>query len=83
MSEKPTSSQLRRAGLIFRITAAVFAVTGITYAVNAYRHEVPDSDMSMSVLQFSLAVVFFAVGASCYQRARAEQPVRHDDGRPE
>lgn len=71
MPQKPSTAPLRKAGLIFRITAAVFSIVGIGYAIRACRLEAADADLALSVVQFSIALVFFAVGAACYQRARA------------
>lgn len=76
-------SRFRRFGLIFWITAGVFAVTGIRSIVRAYGDESENSDLSISVLQFSLAVVFFALGVSCYARARAEQAASREGHPPE
>ena len=67
--------KLRRLGLIYRITASIFALSAILYAVNIYRHDEAEFDIAMSVLQFALAIVFFAVGAMYYWRANAGQNV--------
>lgn len=67
-------SKLRRVGLIYRVTAGVFALSAIFYAVNSFRHEAADFDISMSVLQFALAIVFFSVGTMYYRKANATQP---------
>ena len=74
-STRTLPRKLRRIGFIYRVTACVFALSGLFYAVNIYRHVEPEFDISMSVLQFALAIVFFAVGAMYYRKADAEQRV--------
>ena len=81
-TNRAAPTKLRRAGLIFRITSVVFALTGIIYAVNVYRHDSADFDISMSVLQFSLGIVFFLIGAACYRKADAEYHVQTSDSFP-
>lgn len=67
--------------MLCRIAAAVFALAGIAFAVNASRHEAADFERSMAVLQFSLGVVFLGLGVSYSKRAEAEEAAAKDEAR--
>lgn len=65
--------KFRRVGLIHRITASVFALTSIYWAVNYFRHSEPEYDVAMSLFYFCLSIVFFLISTGFYRKANAKQ----------
>ncbi len=72
-SQRPTSGHGRTAAILYRIAGCVFALTGILNAFTAYWSDTPTSHISLAVTNFSLCVVFIALGEVQARKARQEK----------